>query len=129
MSGSVDTLRGVILLMSGLGLGCQSVADQAAVLSAPSTTTQAQLQSAISEMLDGTPVRLAEDAFASNSLLTLEHSPPGSIDGQFAGARTVERPEQFKLLISGSACQLLRVKTGQQRVLQDLRCQPAPSKP
>ena len=129
MSGYADVSRGLILLLSGLGLGCQSVAEQAAVLSAPSAATQAELQSVISEMLDGTPVRLAEDAFAGSSLLTLEHAPPGSIDGQFAGSRTVETPEQFKLLVSGSGCHLLRVRTGEQRVLPDLRCQPAPAKP
>lgn len=109
-------------------LGCQAVAQELpAVVTAPSAETQATLQAAVSSLLGGTTVRLAADAFANSSLLTLEHAPRQTLDGQVAGSLVRGKPEQFKLLITGSRCGLLRIKTGERMSLQQLQCQPEPA--
>ena len=119
--------RSLALLTLGMLLGCQSLAqERPALVVNPSAATQAILQEAMSELLDGTPVRLAPDAFASTSLLSLEHAPARSIDTPAAGSRTLGKPEQFQLLVTNSRCDLLRVKTGERVRLEGLECAPGP---
>lgn len=125
-------LRRLLLLMTGLVLGCQSATEEAlaeavpAVVSAPSADTQTRLSTAISTLLDGTPVRLGPNPFTHSSLLTLEHAPIRSIEGPATGSLVLGKPEQFRLLLADSQCLLLRVKTGERRPIVNLRCHPEP---
>jgi hypothetical protein len=121
-------IRIPLLLLAGLTLGCQSVAEEVpAWVSVPSTQTQATLQSAMTRLLGGGPIRLAPDAFARSSLLTLEHAAPRHGASATAGSLIVEKPEQFKLALTGSQCLLIRVKTAERTPLGQLKCRPAPT--
>ena len=117
--------RALAILSLSVMLGCQAMAEELpAVVATPSTESTIALQEAISQLLADTPVTLAPDAFTASSLLTLEHAPRRSMTGPRAGSLILEKPEQFKLLITGSHCHVLRVKTGQRTRVAGIPCRP-----
>jgi hypothetical protein len=116
------------LLLGLLGLlGCQSTVDAEvpAVLTEPSPAAIAELERTITAALGGTPVRLNQGVFTQSNLLTLEHQARQSPEGRLATGRTMEKPEQFRLIRVGTRCELLRVKTSERFVLREAKCQPA----
>ena len=81
----------------------------------------------MARLLGGGPIRLAPDAFAQSSLLTLERAPHRLGAGATASSLTVEKPEQFRLVRTGSQCLLIRVKTAERATLEHLECSAAPT--
>ena len=119
--------RGLALLLAGAALGCQSTAEEVpAWVSAPSAQTQSALQAAMARLLGGAPIRLAPDAFAQSSLLTLERAAHGLGASATASSLIVEKPEQFRLVLIGSQCLLVRVRTAERAALEHLECAAAP---
>ena len=115
-----------VVAVSLLGLfGCQSTvnAEIPAVIAEPSPEAIVELERTITAALGGTPVSLNSSVFTQSSLLTLEHQSRQSPEGRLATGRTMEKPEQFRLVRVGTRCELLRVKTGERFVLRETKCQ------
>ncbi|MBD3649535.1 MAG: hypothetical protein HUJ31_19245, partial [Pseudomonadales bacterium] len=58
--------------------------EKPALLVAPDDETRAELNDAVSGLLDGTPVMLGDDAFTTSSILTLERKRTATIESRAA---------------------------------------------
>jgi len=104
--------------------GCHTltaVDEVPARITEPTDASRAALQAALNEAL-GTSVTLAEDALTTSSLLTLEHNPPGRIEGVPVQGRKLAAPVQFRLLLHGSECVLLDPRNGDRQILSATTC-------
>jgi hypothetical protein len=117
-----------ILLASSLFACARSAAqaDTAALLVDPTAESRAELLAAVREALHGAPVLLADDALTSTSVLTIERGAAADPQRRIATGRTLEPPEQFRLVINDSRCVLVHAAAGGRRVLQTARCAPEP---
>jgi len=117
-------LIAVFLMLSG----CQNDsmdakgAEAHALLINPDADTITELEKTITTALYGVPVDLDENAFASSSLLTLEPRLRNTPQGKLATGRTMERPEQFRLLSTSDGCILERTSTGDRYILKLAQC-------
>ena len=124
-------MRGTLLAAASLLFGqfglfaCQSTidAETPAVIVEPSPAAMAELEQTITTALGGTPVSLNSGVFSQSNLLTLDHQYRQSSEGRMATGRTMEKPEQFRLIRVGIRCELLRVKTGDRLALRETKCQ------
>ena len=80
----------------------------------PTPESRTELQRVVSGALNGRELTLADDALNSNSLLVIE---PSHLMG-----RDLRRPEQFRLLLSGSDCVLVHLGSDARYDLNDTRC-------
>ena len=78
-----------------------------AVIVNPTPESRAELQRAVSEMLSGADVLLADDALTQSSILTIEHRRTGSLDNPPLSGRDLGSPERFHLLLTGTGCVLV----------------------
>lgn len=117
-------LIAVFLILSG----CQNESTDAtqaqahALLINPDADTITELEKTITTALYGVPVDLDENAFTSSSLLTLEPKMRNTPQGKLATGRTMERPEQFRLLSTADGCILERTSTGDRYILKQAQC-------
>lgn len=97
----------------------------AAVLSKTSPEARLQISTAITQLLRGRGVKIAEDAFTRSSQLTVErHAPnpaarPG-LNGRIMTAPVIHR---FALAKHYHRCFLVYEKTGQKYLLNGVSCQ------
>lgn len=96
--------------------------ETAAVLTDADASVRATLATAVSEMMQGAKVTLADDALLNDSWLTVERARPRTADGQLFNGRIVERPEQFQLIKEREQCVLVQAGSGQRKVLPSLTC-------
>jgi hypothetical protein len=92
----------------------------AAVLEQSDANARATLTTAVSEMLLGARVTLAEDALLHDSHLTVERARPRATDGQLLNGRILERPEQFQLIKEQEQCVLVQQSSGRRKVLPSI---------
>jgi hypothetical protein len=111
--------------LASAACGTLSSQEQPAVIAAPTAQSRAELARAVSAAFNGQPVALADDAFTRDSTLTIERRTPPGPQGRAATGRTLEMPEQFKLLLRGTRCVLVRVTDGREWQLDETRCVPA----
>ena len=78
-----------------------------AVIVNPTPESRAELQRAVSEMLSGGDVMLADDALTQSSVLTIERRRAGSLDNPPLSGRDLGSPERFHLLLTGTGCVLV----------------------
>jgi hypothetical protein len=120
--------RGVALaaaLVLPAACGTLSAQEQAAVIGAPTAQSRAELARAITAAFNGQPVALADDALTRDSTLTIERRTPPGPQGRAATGRTLEAPQQFKLVLRGTRCVLVRVTDGREWLLAETGCVPA----
>jgi hypothetical protein len=84
--------------------------------------TRAELVSTISSALNVTSITIADDALTSDSTLVIERTPARDSTGQRLSGRDYTQAEQFRLLLVGSDCELLHVRTGKRYPLSRSRC-------
>lgn len=82
-----------------------------------------ELRGTLARMLNAPSVAVADDAFLHDSLLIIEKVRPRDAQGVQLSGRDFDRPEQFRLIKTGSACVLLRLRTGAREVLRHSRCE------
>ncbi|HEY9182737.1 MAG TPA: hypothetical protein VIQ99_06025, partial [Gammaproteobacteria bacterium] len=73
----------------------------------------------------GQGITLADDALTRDSVLTLERRTPAGTQGQAATGRTLEEPQQFRLMLRGNRCWLVRDTDGREWELRETSCVPA----
>lgn len=92
----------------------------------PTPASRADLESAVSAALGGTPVRLADDALTRDTLLIIGRAQVRDVNGIPLQGRELGRPQHFRLLQRGSQCILLHVETGGLRTLRHATCRNSP---
>jgi hypothetical protein len=116
--------------MAGASIAaCSSTAanepEMPAVLQEVNAVTRAAVTAAVTDMLQGAQVTLAEDALLHDSWLTVERARARDASGQLLNGRVLERPEQFQLLKQQDKCVLLHHGSGQRKVLSSIGCRVA----
>jgi len=114
----------MFLVAAGAIAACQSFSaarDEPALLVDPTAATRAELLMVMTRAL-GAPVVLAADALTATSLLSVERNPPRDISGAPLTGRTLGRPEQFRLVLGASGCELVHLSNGDRFELREARC-------
>jgi len=113
----------IVAVICGM-IGCQTVAsdhDQPARISNPTDASRAALQQAVNTALR-TEVTLADDALTDTSLLTIEHTPPRTMQNPTPDGRILDMPIQFLLVINGSVCILIYQRDRTRYTLDNTSC-------
>jgi hypothetical protein len=112
-------------LFAPAACGTLSAQEQPAVIATPTPQSRAELASAVSAAMNGQPVTLADDALTRESVLVLQRRTPPGPQGRAATGRTLDTPEQFRLLLRGERCVLVHAADGREWQLEEARCVPA----
>ena len=113
-------------MLAATAVGCQtygSQGDQPARIVNPDDASRTALQQVVNEVF-GTEVLLADDAFTTSSLLTIEHTPPATIDNPNPQGRVMQGPYRLRLVISGSDCIVIDERDESRHALVDTQCEP-----
>ncbi len=100
--------------------------ERPALLVAPNAQTHEELTYAVSAVLNGAPVALADDALTTTSVLLIDRAPARDSAGRLLNGRDLGRPEHFQLVVSGARCTLIHERSGQRIVLSAASCKAAP---
>ena len=111
------------LLASG-ACGTLTAQDEPAVIAPSTEQSRTELARVVALAFNGRPVTLADDALTRDSVLTIERRTPPGPQGRAATGRTLDEPEQLKLVLRDSRCVLVRAD-GRAFELADVRCVPA----
>lgn len=106
---------------------CQSTpvnGEQPAVIVNPTGESRAELRQAVSGMLFGAEVLLADDALTETSVLIIERNKIQSMQHPPLSGRDLGRPERFQLLTNGSECVLIRESNHARTELPETDCIP-----
>jgi hypothetical protein len=116
------------LLIAALAVGvtgCRTVAtehDRAARIVNADDNSRAALQRAVNDALN-TNVTLADNALTESSLLTIERSPPRSMQNLPTQGRNMDVPIQFRLVINRDDCILIDQRDRSRYLLEDTTCE------
>jgi hypothetical protein len=124
----MSTVRGILLATTVLlpvACGTLSAQERPAVIAAPTAQSRAELVRVVSAAMNGQALTLADDALTRESVLTIERRTPPGPQGRAATGRTVDAPEQFRLLLRGTRCMLVHAASGREWELAEARCVPA----
>ena len=124
----MSTVRGILLATTVLlpvACGTLSAQERPAVIAAPTAQSRAELVRVVSAAMNGQALTLADDALTRESVLTIERRTPPGPQGRAASGRTVDAPEQFRLLLRGTRCMLVHAASGREWELAEARCVPA----
>ncbi|MFU8814865.1 MAG: hypothetical protein ACNA7W_05950 [Pseudomonadales bacterium] len=100
--------------------------ESPAVLVAPDSSTQAELQRLVSEALGGANVTLSASALTDSSVLIVERGSYRDASGRRVVGRDLGMPEQFRLIKQGDACLLEHQHSGERWLLHSAVCVAAP---
>lgn len=101
-----------------------SSGDVSAVIVNPTAESRAELQRAVSHMLSGADVLLAEDALTHSSTLSIERRRTGSLENPPLSGRDLGEPERFRLLLTGNGCLLVHESSQVAMPLTETDCVP-----
>jgi hypothetical protein len=120
------TLLGRLLaaapLLAPAACGTLSANEQPAVIAAPTPQSRAELERVVSAAMNGQPVTIAADALTRDSVLLIQRRTPPGPQGRAATGRTLEAPEQFRLLLRGDRCSLMHAADGREWRLTETQC-------
>jgi hypothetical protein len=112
-------------LLAPSACGTLSAQEQPAIIAAPTPQSRAEIERVVSAAMNGQPVTIADDALTRESVLVIQRRTPPGPQGRAATGRTLDAPEQFRLLLRGERCTLLRAADGREWQLEETRCVPA----
>ena len=118
--------RGLLTVLAATAVGCQtygSQGDQPARIVDPDDASRAALQQIVNEVF-GTEVLLADDAFVNSSVLTIEHTPPSTLDNPNPQGRVMQGPYRLRLVINGSDCVVIDERDDSRHPLVETNCEP-----
>ena len=96
--------------------------EQPALITAPTDASRAELKRVVTAAVGGQGVTLADDALTRDSVLTLERRTPPGPQGQAATGRTLEAPQQFRLVLRGTDCFLVSTADAREWALREAMC-------
>jgi len=95
--------------------------DQPARITDPTEASRAALQQTINTVLH-IEVVLADDALTDSSVLTIEHTSPGTMQTPTPEGRIMKMPFQFRLVINKSDCILIDQRDRSRHTLENTSC-------
>lgn len=116
----VASLPGIALAV----LACTTLAaaEQPAVIERPTAQSKAELLRVLDDAFNGRSVTVADDALSHDSVLVIERRAFKGLQGDPAGGRSLERPEQFNLVLRDGRCELIRSSDQRRWTLIETTC-------
>ena len=105
--------------------GCRTVparSDVPAIIVNATPESRAVLAKAVSDALNGAPVKLAADALTKTDVLIIEREHPRDPAGHPLDGRERQMPEHFQLVKSGDQCVLVHRRTERRFRLAGVEC-------
>jgi len=124
----VNALRHAAVFVATLApLACSTLSaqEQPALIAAPDAASRAELLRVVTAAVGVQGITLADDALTRDSVLTLERRTPAGPQGHAATGRTLEEPQQFRLVLRGTRCWLVRDADQREWELRETSCAPA----
>jgi hypothetical protein len=124
----MSAARGTYWLVAAVfpsACGTLSAQEQPALIAASTPQSRAEIERVVSAALNGQPVTIAADALTRESVLLIERRTPPGPQGRAATGRTLDAPQQFRLLLRGARCLLLHTADGREWQLEETQCVPA----
>lgn len=112
-------------MLTPLACSTLQAQEQPALITAPTAASRAELLRVVTAAVGGQGITLADDALTRDSVLTLERRTPAGSQGQAATGRTLEEPQQFRLVLRGTRCWLVRDADAREWELRETSCAPA----
>ena len=115
--------------MAALGvLTCTTLVaeERPALIERPTQQSKAELLRILGDAFYGRPVTIADDALTHDSVLVIERREPRGLEGNPAGGRVLETPEQFRLVLRDARCELVRSSDQRRWTLTQTSCVPNP---
>jgi len=106
-------------------VACRTVpsrSDVPAIIVNVTSESRASLSKAVSEALNGAPVKLAADALTKTDVLIIEREQARDPNGQMLNGREREMPEHFQLVKSADQCVLVHRLSDQRFPLVGVAC-------
>jgi hypothetical protein len=125
VASSVTLSAAFLVVACAARSGSGPAVDQPAVLAAPTADTRAELARAVSEAMNGEPVRLADDALTTDAHLVITRAQRRDPGGRPIFGRSTEKPERFELVLRSGSCILIQERTGRRWRLPSARCSPS----
>ena len=122
---SITYVVATLVVLSACRGGRATLEDVPALIVNPTPTSRFELTRVVTTAVNDTAIALADDALTETSALTLERSPPRSIEGQPATGRLLDQPVRFRLVINGENCVLINEADGRRWRLFQTECIPA----
>ena len=117
----------LVVLTACLG-GRATLVDVPALIVNPSPISRFELMRVVTTAVNDTAIALADDALTESSSLTVERSPPRSIEAQPATGRLLDQPVRFSLVMNGDNCVLINEADGRRWRLFQTECVAAPNR-
>ena len=80
----------------------------------------------LGEAFNGRAVTIADDALTRDSVLIIERRERRDLEGNRADGRVLEAPEQFRLVLRDTHCELIRASDERRWKLTETSCVPNP---
>lgn len=96
--------------------------ERPAVIVEPTGESRAELKRAVSELLSGRDVMLAENALTESSVLVVERNRIRSLDKPPLPGRDLGRPERFRLVTTGERCVVIHENDDERYELLKTEC-------
>lgn len=90
----------------------------------PTQESRTELRRAVSDLLHGADVMLADDALTESSVLVVERNRIRSLDNRPLSGRDLGRPERFQLVTTGDRCVLIHENDDERYELSETDCLP-----
>lgn len=109
-------------------LGCTTLAasERPALIERATALSRAELQRILADAFHGRSVTIADDALTRDSVLVIERRAQRGLEGSPATGRSLETPEQFRLVLRDGHCELVRSSDQHRWTLTDTSCIPNP---
>jgi hypothetical protein len=122
MSMKKTSLFACLLLFAGACKMNSVQEDRPARVVNPSPESRAELERAVSDMLFGADVILADEALTDSSVLLIERRRIRDSNNVPLSGRDLGEPEHFKLVMSGTRCVLIHERDDARYELQHTQC-------
>lgn len=110
-----------LLVLSGCNMNGMTE-ERPALIVNPTDASRAELRRAVSEMLSGADITLADDALTTSSVLLIERKRIRSLDNPPLSGRDLSRPERFRLVTARGRCILVHDRDQARFELQESDC-------
>lgn len=124
----MNAAKGLLALSVSLLLpGCNLNAvhdERPAIIVASGEESRSELKRAVSELLNGVEVMLADDALTESSVLVVERNRVRTLEGAPLSGRDLGRPERFRLVTTGTRCVLVHENSEARYELTETDCAP-----
>ena len=115
----------LLLLLAVCGCSGPAVQPDVPALRAEvSSASTEEIEQTISTAMNGVPVTVADDALTTESTLLIERSTQRALGRPQVPGRSLERPQQFQLIVDARQCFLVHRETGLRWLLAETECVP-----